>query len=312
MTLSVALCTHNGEKYIRKQLESILEQELQVNEIIISDDNSTDKTWSILKQLQKQYPNILKIFKNEINLGVVKNFENAIDNCSGDLIFLSDQDDIWFKNKTRNIANYLRENPQINAVIHNLTILNNGNPGITLWDSLLFSKNDRNLSNKDLFDQLLVVGNFVTGAALAFRKQSVTFYEIKYLLHDYQLALKFTKEDKLGVLDEVLGYYRVHSDQQVGTTIKPSNAKKNLLELMQKKNVSIEVLNHLQRKYFQIKELSEFDNNYQSDMEKIEKKLILKRNLFLRQKTFYIRKLYLIKWFYRRLYVVDFKDLFTV
>lgn len=93
-SISVAMATYNGEEFIEKQLESIISQTIPVFELVICDDCSTDSTWSILCQYAKKY-SFIKIYRNETNIGCVRNFEKAIGLCSGDYIALSDQDDIW-------------------------------------------------------------------------------------------------------------------------------------------------------------------------------------------------------------------------
>jgi glycosyltransferase involved in cell wall biosynthesis len=93
--ISVCIATYNGEKYIKEQLDSILLQLGKNDEVIISDDNSTDNTLKIIKGYNDKR---IKLFNNPFK-GIVKNFENALINSSGDYIFLSDQDDIWVKSK---------------------------------------------------------------------------------------------------------------------------------------------------------------------------------------------------------------------
>ena len=93
--ISVCIATYNGEKYIKEQLDSILPQLKKLDEIIISDDKSKDKTLKIIKTLNDSR---IKIFTNP-KKGLISNFENAITKSSGDYIFLSDQDDIWHENK---------------------------------------------------------------------------------------------------------------------------------------------------------------------------------------------------------------------
>ena len=86
--ISVAMTSYNGEKYIQKQLDSILNQTLKVDEIIICDDGSTDRTVEILKQ----YP--VTLYQNEKNLGYRLNFKKAMELCSGDFVFLCISDKI--------------------------------------------------------------------------------------------------------------------------------------------------------------------------------------------------------------------------
>ncbi|MDA6068804.1 glycosyltransferase family 2 protein [Flavobacterium sp. AC] len=94
--VSVCIATYNGGKYIKEQLDSILIQLADSDEVIISDDYSTDDTLSVIKALNDSR---IRIFSNSLKKGVNHNFENAIKNANGDLIFLADQDDIWLSNK---------------------------------------------------------------------------------------------------------------------------------------------------------------------------------------------------------------------
>ncbi|MBQ9141642.1 MAG: glycosyltransferase [Lachnospiraceae bacterium] len=105
---SVAIAAYNGEEVIRQQIDSILTQTLPIDEIIICDDNSTDTTWEILQTLAKEYP-IIHIFRNEHNLGFIKNFERALSLCTGEYILLSDQDDIWPNDHVQALYNALGE-----------------------------------------------------------------------------------------------------------------------------------------------------------------------------------------------------------
>ncbi len=97
--VSIALCTYNGERYLKEQLESILNQDyVNINEIVCVDDRSTDKTWDILNEYANKY-SIFKIIKNDTNLGFIKNYEKSIALTTNDLIAISDQDDIWYSAK---------------------------------------------------------------------------------------------------------------------------------------------------------------------------------------------------------------------
>ena len=97
-TVSVVMATYNGEKYIREQLDSIISQTYPIHELIIQDDCSTDHTVEICRSYAARYP-FIHIYQNEHNLGFNKNFETATMRATGDFVALSDQDDIWFKDK---------------------------------------------------------------------------------------------------------------------------------------------------------------------------------------------------------------------
>ena len=96
MKVSIRIATYNGERYISKQLESILNQISKYDEVIISDDNSLDRTIDIIKSIKDC--RIISIENRNFNSPIF-NFENAIKRASGDIIVLSDQDDIWESNK---------------------------------------------------------------------------------------------------------------------------------------------------------------------------------------------------------------------
>lgn len=95
--ISVAMTTFNGERYLREQLDSIYSQTRVPDEVVVVDDCSVDNTSTILQEYHQSKG--LTDFVNDKNLGVNKNFEKAISLCTGDYIAISDQDDIWFKNK---------------------------------------------------------------------------------------------------------------------------------------------------------------------------------------------------------------------
>ena len=106
--ISVALCTYNGEIYLREQLESILEQTLPPDEIIICDDGSTDATIKILEEFRRKSFTSVKVYCNKENLGVSKNFEKAISLCSGDIIFFPIKMTSGFPIKLKKYVKYLK------------------------------------------------------------------------------------------------------------------------------------------------------------------------------------------------------------
>ena len=96
--VSVVCCTYNGASFIQPQLDSILSQTLMPSEIIIQDDGSTDNTLDILYSYAESYP-FIHIYNNEGQHGINANFFSALHRASGRFIAISDQDDIWEKDK---------------------------------------------------------------------------------------------------------------------------------------------------------------------------------------------------------------------
>lgn len=100
-TVSVVMCTYNGARFLREQLDSILAQDYPLHEIIIQDDGSTDDTLSILDDYRRQYPTLFRIHRNANRLGFNRNFHTAMLRATGEFIAISDQDDVWFPTKIR-------------------------------------------------------------------------------------------------------------------------------------------------------------------------------------------------------------------
>ena len=159
--ISVCLASFNGEKYIKEQLESIIHQLSEDDEIIISDDHSTDDTIKIVKSFED---NRIKIFKNSLGKGVVNNFQNSISKASHDIVFLCDQDDIWSADKIEEVMKIF-ENKETTLAISNAQYIDEKGNSL---GSRFFNKP---------FSEDSLISHFVKpaflGCAIAFRKNSV-------------------------------------------------------------------------------------------------------------------------------------------
>jgi glycosyltransferase involved in cell wall biosynthesis len=171
--ISVALCTYNGELYLREQLESIFKQTRFPDEIIVCDDCSTDSTFKILNDFCKISPVPFKIYVNKKNLGVSKNFERAISLCTGDIIFLSDQDDVWLPEKIEKVIKAFNCNKDCSYVFSDAYVVNKDlHPlGYTMWESISFGKWQRESFKKSRQLKVLLKHNVVSGATMAFRSE---------------------------------------------------------------------------------------------------------------------------------------------
>lgn len=310
MILSVAMCTFNGEKYIAEQLESILSQQFPVDEIIICDDGSTDKTVEIIEDFQKSAP-LIKLYRNPENLGVIKNFEKAINLCQDGIVMLCDQDDIWFKNKTEKIKNYFETNVDKKAVFHNLELFNEKPLNATIWNYVAF--NARN-HGKNLLNHLLTIENLATGASFALKKnKSINLDEIPEIaLHDYQLALIFAMTNQLGLIDQTLGYYRIHDAQQIGAEATANGFIKKLTNLFYSSGHHLEKVDYLIKK-------QEMWTEYQFQFVKKEKILAVFEKLrcefikqHLHQFNFFHKKAILLYWLFKKKYNVNLNNVLWV
>lgn len=223
MKLSVALCTYNGAQFVEKQLQSILRQDLPVQEIVICDDNSHDDTINFLRSYAKKHNDIKWIIKqNSKSLGVTKNFEKALSLCTGDIIFLSDQDDVWKPYKTKVIVDYLEKHPEVDLVFSNAELVDEN--GYLKTDKTLFDACGlgplRELWNSGLQFEIENVIQRLLGATFGIRREFVNrclpFDSNVSNYHDGQLAMSSVALNCNGMIDESLIEYRIHGNNVVG------------------------------------------------------------------------------------------------
>ena len=109
MTVSVVIATYNGAEFLREQLDSVLNQTLMPDEIVICDDCSTDGTWDIIEEYRMRFPSLFKTLRNEERKGPHKNFKSTFRYASADLIAPCDQDDVWFPEKLERSVKAIEE-----------------------------------------------------------------------------------------------------------------------------------------------------------------------------------------------------------
>ena len=232
MRLSVALCSFNGAKYIKEQIYSILEQTMPVDEIVICDDGSSDETLSIINSYRSTTDKI-KVYQNQNKLGVSQNFQKAIDLCQGDIIFLSDQDDIWQQNKVQDLVEYFNNNPGISVCFSNAFLTYPDGTIITdksnrLWD-YTFNHKYRKIFDKGFSLECFLGGASTvrtTGATIALRKSFIKENPFIHLcngevMHDFAIALIAAEQNTIGYINKPLIKYRIHPSQTCGLSDAP-------------------------------------------------------------------------------------------
>lgn len=209
--ISVCIATYNGDKYIKEQICSILPQLSEVDELIVSDDSSKDDTLVILENMKDER---IKIIHNTGKHGVVPNFENALKHSSGDIIFLSDQDDIWDGNKVKRCVDVLQD---ADLVVHNSRVVYED--GSHLDEDFFKLRHSRSGYWKNLFK------NSFVGSCMAFRKE-VKEYVLPFpkhiLWHDMWIGLMVERHGKTKFIDDQLLYYRRHGNNASATSEKSS------------------------------------------------------------------------------------------
>jgi glycosyltransferase involved in cell wall biosynthesis len=222
MKISVAMCTYNGERFLKEQIDSILAQTVSVQEIVICDDGSNDKTLEILQEYFNQFPTIFRIYQNENTLKSVKNFEKAISLCTGEITFLCDQDDYWYPEKVKTTIQYFTDHETCTVLCSNGIAIDEHSNEIKnrfiIWD--VFARFIEETSNYTFFNFLTQKGNFATGATMAFKSSIkpiiLPIPEIKDFHHDEYIALVASATDSIHFINKKLIKYRIHESQQVG------------------------------------------------------------------------------------------------
>lgn len=216
--ISVCIATYNGEKYIKEQLLSILGQLSTDDEVVVSDDGSKDSTVSVISSLGDKR---IKVFRNERGAhGVVPNFENALRQAKGDIIFLSDQDDIWREDK---VEICLRQLKDYDLVVHNLQLIDSDGNVRRAADFDYFRYRN---SSSGYWHNLKKNGYM--GSCMAFRRsvleRSLPFPK-HILWHDMWIGLIASKHGKTKFIDDKLLLYRRHGDNASPTSEKSSYTK---------------------------------------------------------------------------------------
>jgi hypothetical protein len=217
------MCTYNGARYVREQLKSIASQTRLPDELIVSDDRSHDGTLAMVKEFAHTAPFPITISVNTNNVGVNKNFENAIRLCKGDVISLSDGDDVWEPHKLEMIEQLLTNQPGTGLVFTEAELVDAElEPlGRKLSASVGFDRRKKRWIRKGkAFDLCLAQQTFLTGATMAFRAE---FNDIILpipdegpLYHDGWIALILSPLTGFGFIDHPTIKYRIHSGQCVG------------------------------------------------------------------------------------------------
>lgn len=216
---SVCIATYNGEKYIKEQLDSIITQLTNEDEIIISDDHSTDNTINMIKEYNDAR---IRIFFNEHEKGYTQNFQNSLEKSQGKYIFLSDQDDKWTKNKVNITLKYLIQD-KYDMVISDCVI---ADEKLNIIEKSYFETR----GSKGGFCSTLIKANYL-GCCMAFErkilKKSIPFpKKYKYLPHDLWLGLVGYAFFNVKTTNEKLILYRRHKNNASGGGFKSENTIK--------------------------------------------------------------------------------------
>lgn len=198
--VSVALATFNGEKYIEEQIRSVLDNLSDEDEIIVSDDGSSDETLKVIESVGDERIHCVLGPKQ----GVKKNFENAIRHCSGKYIFLCDQDDVWMHGKVDKVLEGFAD-PEVKVVTHDCSLVNDAG------EILLESYFDYRKSGPGIFKNFMK--NSYMGCCMAFDssiKENILPIPADIEMHDQWIGLIAENKGKSLFIKDRLIEYRRH------------------------------------------------------------------------------------------------------
>ena len=258
-TISIAMCTYNGGRFVREQSESFLNQSRLPDHLIVCDDGSTDGTRSHLMDFARRSPFPVDLRFNQQNLGISRNFEQALLACKSDFIALSDQDNRWHPQKLQRLVGLLEANPQAGYVSSNAELIDDRGQlsPQTLWD--VQKKDAQTLARLSAAERrdYLVQSNCLNGATMLLRRELVW----KFLspipttwLHDHWLGVLCEMLNCTGfATPDLLTQYRIHSGQTVGIRSRgwlrprPSPAEK-FQKFVQQQQRYLDLRSHLETK----------------------------------------------------------------
>ena len=216
----VAMCVYNGARFLQQQLDSIAAQSELPRRVVVVDDCSTDGSWELLQRWSRSAPFEVVLRRNETNLGVVRNFERAIGLIDQDIVFLADQDDVWYPEKLANFVDRFLADPELGLLHSDADLIDgNGKPlERRLLDTLLVTKREKEDVANGRAYRAYTKRNLVTGAACAFRRglmAHATPFSPEWI-HDEWIAFTAALVSKVALLDKPTMAYRLHGSNTVG------------------------------------------------------------------------------------------------
>jgi len=219
--ISVVMCTYNGARYASQQLQSFDQQTRLPDELVVCDDASKDGTATMIARYAESAKFDVRIHQNPQNLGYIANFAQALSQATGDLIFLSDQDDVWAADKIERFVAAFEARPESLLVYGDSELVDESlTPlGNTLWQLLAFDRTEQaRLLGPEGFDLTLRRGNLFCGCSMAIRK---SFRDRLLPMppgfpHDLWIGMLAAALGRIALVDRPTMQYRQHAQQTSG------------------------------------------------------------------------------------------------
>jgi glycosyltransferase involved in cell wall biosynthesis len=217
VTASVALCTFLGRQFLPALLASLAAQTRRPGEVVVCDDASADGTADLVRQLAPTLPFPVHVHVQPARLGSTANFDDCLGRCTGDVIFLADQDDVWYPDKIERVMNEFEQHPHAGLVVSDCVLIDEfGTPlGRRQWHTLGF----RPPADRRVRVRHLLPFNVITGAAAAVRRELLDV--IRPIppgwVHDAWAAVIAAAVSEVRLIPDPLIDYRQHAGQQIGS-----------------------------------------------------------------------------------------------
>ena len=219
MTVDILLATYNGDKFLQKQINSILKQSYQCWNLLIGDDGSDDRTIEIVNGYISRYPEKIKLFGGSTRLGPCRNFNRLLQQSNADYIMFCDQDDIWLPDKIKlsleTMQGAEKNHPEIPVLVHTDLKIIDANDRIvanSFWRTIRLNPDKRNTI--DLLGTSNTNGNTILMNKKL--KESINSIPEKAIMHDWWSAIVAAEFGLIIPLKQQTVLYRQHDRNSVG------------------------------------------------------------------------------------------------
>lgn len=244
--ISVCMATFNGAQYIEKQLSSILVQLEPNDEVIISDDSSTDNTVEIIEKFNDSR---IKLYKNQLFRSAVLNFEATLKYAKGKYIFLSDQDDIWLSNK---VIRMLEELQNYDLVVSDCNFIDSDDKIVGISNFKLYNSGPgvlKNFKKNTYLGNCMAFNRRVLEQIMPFPNQLIVTSKM-LLFHDVWIGLIANLFFRVKFIPDVLSSYRRHGNNASPTEMNAVSPNKFATKLYSRLLLSIALFNRITRRLF--------------------------------------------------------------
>ncbi len=221
--ISVAMTTYCGEQFVVEQLQSLLNQSIKPDEVVICDDCSQDSTVVLVQEFIHQYSlENWKLYINECNMGYVENYKKAMKLTTGDIVFLCDQDDIWCSDKIQLMVDQMEQNPRILALASNYRLVDQCGEYLETNVRRVrkrIANPDATIVAERVTQGSVLYSNIAQGCTCAYRREVLSEYcqtSSRVLPHDWAVNMLAYRDRGLYFVNRELTLYRLHENNTIG------------------------------------------------------------------------------------------------